>query len=541
MEGMVRARAEARRAQFALNMARWLVVACAAVALLTLFLWLLLREYTQLLAVCAGVLVVSICAGLSRILQRRGLGVLGIVLLILAILFMAALMPPLLPTLLPAVPSGYVLITILGYQLLGDRGGRWLTAACAIALLVDFILSLVWIPDWFPSFDQTTAGMIGAVLAVLGMLVVTIAVRTIVLGQERGLDNAQQASLEIERRAVLERKQRQLLESTVEEYIHYMAQVAQGNLSVRLSLDERASDDPLVLLGLNLNDTIASLQRMTRQIQDTAGNLTAATAEILAATTQQMRGASEQSAAISQATTTIDEVRVIAEQTSQRAGGVADLARNTIEVSETGQQAVSDAIAGMVEIKQKVESIASQVLVLSGRAQAVGEIIDTVNELAAQSNLLALNAAVEAARAGEAGRGFTVVAQEVRSLAEQSKAATEQVQEILSEIQRGVNAAVMATEEGMKGTDVGVRLAEQAGQAIHKLAGSVKESSQASLQIATAARQQLIGMQQIDQAMTSIGQATVQNVAGAGQAERAAQDLRTLAQELRETVQQYQL
>jgi methyl-accepting chemotaxis protein len=367
--------------------------------------------------------------------------------------------------------------------------------------------------------------------------------RDMIMTEQEQREHLQQANTEIEKRAQAEQEQREHLQNTVQQYVEFMAEVARGNLAARVQTDGNGSgpDDPLTILGHNLNQTTASLQTMTLQIRDAANNLSAATAEILAATTQQASGASEQSAAISQASTTIDEVRTISEQTSQRAKGVTNVAQRTVEISHSGQQAVAETIQGMEQVKEKVESISRGILDLSDQTQAIGQIIATVNAIANQSNILALNAAVEAARAGEAGKGFAVVADEVRSLAEQSQAATAQVEEILSEIQRGVNAAVMATEQGTKMADTGVRLAGEAGLSIQQLAKSVTESTQSATQISAAAVQQVTGMEQIASAMQNIDQATVQSLASTRQAEKAAQDLTALAQQLADMVGQYQL
>jgi methyl-accepting chemotaxis protein len=269
--------------------------------------------------------------------------------------------------------------------------------------------------------------------------------------------------------------------------------------------------------------------------------LGSAAAEILAASSRQASGAEEQAIAITQAVGTIEQVRAIADQTARRAQGVVGLAQHTQEVSRSGRQAVSEAITGMGQIRQQTEMIAGNIRSLSEQMQTIGTIINAVGEVAAQSSLLALNAAVEAARAGEAGRGFAVVAGEVRSLAERSRAATVQVREILSEIRRGVDAAVMAAEQGLHGTESGGQLTARAGESIHLLAKSVEESVQAAGQIAAAAEQQLTGMEQIALAMTNIHGVAEQSRAGTQQSERTAAELDELAGQLRAIVEQSEL
>jgi methyl-accepting chemotaxis protein len=339
-----------------------------------------------------------------------------------------------------------------------------------------------------------------------------------------------------------EQEQREYLQVVVQEYGDHMTRVAQGDLSARLTLyTDEGGDDPLVVLGHNLNETISSLQMMIHQVRDAAAGLSSATSEILAATQQQVSGSSEQSAAISQTTTTVSELKTIAEQSVARAQEVADASQRTVEVSRTGRQAVQETIGSMREIKLRVEGIAENILALSEQTQQIGEIIATVSDIAAQSNILALNASVEAARAGEYGKGFAVVAVEVRNLAEQSRQATAQVKAILSDIQRATNATVMATEEGTKGVDEGVQLAAQAGEAIEQLAEVIEGSAQAATQMVAGGRQQSTGVEQVAVAMQSINQATVQSLESTRQTEKAARELSELARTLTETVQQYQM
>ena len=252
------------------------------------------------------------------------------------------------------------------------------------------------------------------------------------------------------------------------------------------------------------------LQNILAQIHEAGKDLRAGAAEILAAATQQAAGASEQSAAISQTTVTVDEVKTISEQATQRAQEVANASQHTVDVSRDGQQAISDTITTMARIEERVESIAENILALSEQTQQIGEIIATVGDIATQSNMLALNASVEAARAGEHGKGFAVVAAEVRNLAEQSRQATAQVREILLDIQGGINATVMATEEGIKVVDGGMQLAAGTATSIEQLASVIDESAQAAMQMVAGGQQQASGVEQISLAMQNINQATQQ-------------------------------
>jgi methyl-accepting chemotaxis protein len=280
--------------------------------------------------------------------------------------------------------------------------------------------------------------------------------------------------------------------------------------------------------------------RLLQETQQTVHELSAAAAEMLAVATQQMSGANEQSAAISQTTTTVEEVRTISEQAVLRAQEVVDASQRTVQTSRAGQKAVRQNIAEMAHIKERVESIAENIMALSEQTQQIGEIIATVSDIAVQSNMLALNASVEAARAGEHGKGFAVVASEVRNLAQQSRHATAQVKTILSDIQSGIDTTVMATEEGTKVVDSGVRLVAETQAVIEQLTNVIDESAQAAIQLVAGGQQQASGVAQIAVAMQSINQATQQSLASAHQVERTAQDLNELSLGLTETVEQYQ-
>jgi methyl-accepting chemotaxis protein len=263
-------------------------------------------------------------------------------------------------------------------------------------------------------------------------------------------------------------------------------------------------------------------------VQHGVSQLASASAEILATTTQQAAGAQEQAAAVTETMTTVNEVAQTADEVSERAKTVGESVQKTLEIGKSGRKVVEESLVAMEVVKEKIETTAENILMLAEQAQAISDIIATVNDVAEQTNLLALNAAIEASRAGEHGKGFTVVASEVKVLAEQSKKATAQVRQILGEIQKATNSAVLSTEEVTKGLASAIKVGVHAGQTIKTLADTLADVSRSAMQIIASISQQATGMTEINQAMKNIDEVAKQNAVAACQASRAAENLNQL-------------
>lgn len=277
-------------------------------------------------------------------------------------------------------------------------------------------------------------------------------------------------------------------------------------------------------------------RRVSRQLGDLAVDVDTAAHEILAGVSQQVSGATEQAAAVQQTVATVDELVQTAEQAVERAQGVAGRAQLSVKVAAEGTRAIENSNTGILEIRDQVELITQTIVELTRQAQSIGDIVGTVESIAAETHLLALNAAIEAARAGEHGRGFAVVAGEVKNLADQSKTATANVAHILGEIEQGTGAAVVATEAGSKSADAGAELVARAGQTIRQLAETIAASALAAEQIAASSRQQAAATVQIGEAMRNVDTVMDQNVTAARQSEQTARSLTGAAQKLKALV-----
>ena len=224
---------------------------------------------------------------------------------------------------------------------------------------------------------------------------------------------------------------------------------------------------------------------------------------------------------LAETTATVEEVKQTVYLSSEKTKNVSNSAKESLEISQLGSKATEDTLQGMNVINSQMQAIAESIIALSEQSQNISELIESVDDIAEQSNILAVNASIEAAKAGEQGKGFSIVAQEIRNLSEQSKQGTKQVRNILKDIQKAANTAVMTTEKGIKLVDIGMKQASGAGDAIHKLMENIAIASQAAIQIEASSQQQLVGMDQVAIAMEGINQASIQNVDSMKQLEEA--------------------
>lgn len=315
--------------------------------------------------------------------------------------------------------------------------------------------------------------------------------------------------------------------------------IAEGNLKVD-NLPVRGRDET-GRLAASFNKMADSLRDILSRTRLVTENLNASAAEISATTRQQAAATRQQAAAVQEITATVEEISQSGKQVAERAKQVSGSAQTMSNASNLGLQAVESIVKAMEGIRHQAGSVADNIVTLSERTQAIGEIIATVTDIAEQSNLVALNAAIEAADAREDGRRFAVVAGEIKNLADQAKDATRRVRSILEEIQRGINTSVLLTEEAMKRVEYGREKVTVAEDAIRKMTANVAESANAFQQIGGATNQQQIGFEQVVQALQEIRQASQQTASSTGQLESAAVGFHGLSQQLRDIVEKYRV
>lgn len=281
----------------------------------------------------------------------------------------------------------------------------------------------------------------------------------------------------------------------------------------------------LLSLGITLPMAILWGRVLVKKLEGLASGISTSSREMAITIAEQERIASQQAASVNETTTTMDELEASSQHASELAEAAVVAAKDAFSASEEGVQAVNDSMEGMLALEEKVEAIANHIVSLSNLAGQIGSISHTVIDFANQTNMLALNSSVEAVRAKEHGKGFAIVANEIRKLADQSQKSADKINTLVSDIQRFINETVMVTEEGTKTVKTGVQIAQQTEKAFDKVKGAVKQVVLNNQQVSLNLKQQVDAIQQVVDAMDAINQGARENATGLDQTKSGTKDL----------------
>ena len=314
----------------------------------------------------------------------------------------------------------------------------------------------------------------------------------------------------------------------LKEVVESVRAACQGEIGVKVSVSTK---DEIGTLATSYNQMLDLIVYLVRQTQESSRRLSQSSNEILSATEQQASGSAEQAASISQTTATMEELASTYRQIAENADQVVTMAEASLGSAESGQQAVSNTLSAMEHIKTRTQSSANKILALGERSQQIGQVLSIINSIADQTKILALNAAIEAARAGDAGKGFSVVAIEIRKLAESVVASTSEIGTIMTEIQSSANDLVISTEQELKQVQSGVELAHTTGESLDRILDLVEQTTIAAKEISAATQQQKSATDQVVKAMREVAAVAQQTAAGSRQVASAAEALSGMAKE----------
>ncbi|WP_437179206.1 methyl-accepting chemotaxis protein [Pseudomonas oryzihabitans] len=284
----------------------------------------------------------------------------------------------------------------------------------------------------------------------------------------------------------------------------------------------------------NLKDTLHGISRSSNRLSETAQTMTLVTDDA-------SRALSHQNAEIDQAATAVTEMSAAVEEVARNAASTSQAARESSAAAESGNAKVGEALDAMQRLSQQVQSTSVQVEGLAGQAQDISQVLSVIGAIAEQTNLLALNAAIEAARAGEQGRGFAVVADEVRALAHRTQTSTREIEQMIQTIQKGSAEAVDSMRLSTSQAHATYEIAQDAGRALNDILQAVRLIDERNLQIATAAEEQAHVSREVDRNLISIRDLSVQTSDGNRQTVGASEELSGLAGELETLVRRFKL
>lgn len=314
--------------------------------------------------------------------------------------------------------------------------------------------------------------------------------------------------------------------------------IASGDLTVDVTAS--SSDE--------VGQLAAAFARMVEKLRDTIGRLVeasaavaSASAEISASTEEMAAGAREQTQQVSAVAASVVHLSKTTADNSRSSISTADTARSARASAEEGGRVVEHSVESMRRIAQVVQVSAETVRTLGRSSAQIGQIVSVIDDIADQTNLLALNAAIEAARAGEQGRGFAVVADEVRKLAERTTTATKEIADMIKKIQQDTQDAVRSMEQGTTEVDEGIKLADAAGNSLRGIVTMSQTVTDMVAQIATASELQATASEQISKSVDGISSVARETATGIQQIARTAEDLNRLTENLQDLIGQFRL
>ena len=319
-----------------------------------------------------------------------------------------------------------------------------------------------------------------------------------------------------------------------------MQDIAQGegDLTRRLVVE---SKDEFGELGSSFNQfverihaSISEVSSATRQVHDLSQR-------VMASSNASIIGSDEQSARTNSVAAAINELGAATQEIARNAADASQHASGASEQADDGRQVVEQTIQAMTELSQKISLSCTQIETLNASTDNIGHILDVIKGISQQTNLLALNAAIEAARAGEAGRGFAVVADEVRALAHRTAQSTQEIEKMVAGIQNGTGDAVESMQQSNQRTQSTLELARAAGVALEQIAESINQINERNLVIASASEEQAQVAREVDRNLINIRDLSTQTSAGANQSNAASQELSRLAVDLNALVTQFKL
>ncbi|UCV28218.1 methyl-accepting chemotaxis protein [Ferribacterium limneticum] len=342
-----------------------------------------------------------------------------------------------------------------------------------------------------------------------------------------------------ERRAEAAEEQRHAADQTnrdnqdaILRLMNELGDLADGDLTVTATVSENITG----AIADSINYTIEELRVLVGRINDAANRVTAATEIARLNSAQLLDAAERQSTEIQEAGQSALEMARSMTEVSGSATQSAQVARQSLTAAEKGTQAVQDSIKGMNEIRNQIQETSKRIKRLGESSQEIGEIVELISDITEQTNVLALNAAIQAASAGDAGRGFTVVAEEVQRLAERSAEATKQIAAIVKTIQTDTQDAVSAMEQSTRGVVEGAKLSDAAGQALSEIGQVSRDLADLIQDISSSTQNQADSASQVARLMQDILHVTEQTTAGTQRTAEAVDELTALASELKGSV-----